>query len=143
MYKEKMTCEEIWNYLQKLLFHFTEEEIKTLNNLFQFMKQDYILIQKFGTPNLQFVLKKDEKHCVKESVSDFSIPNCIDEEIRNMLISFNAAKSHMKEDEIVFIVLVLSMMAEHQFTIKLEEFSGKTILKVQQKNKIIVNKMNN
>lgn len=130
---QEMNHDKIWNYLNKLAPHLTQEQLETLSNVFQFMKQDYTLEQEFGEVNLQYVLKKEEKPYLDESLPDYTVPEEIEEEIKKMLNSFNEAKSHMETAELICIASILSIIDDDQFTMNLLEKDSQLRLVFGQK----------
>ena len=135
MYQDKITHEKIWDYLQKLAPYLKKDELETLSNLFKFMKQDYTPVQNFGDASLKFILEKERTPYIKHDIPSFSISDNNNEEIKQMLISFDEAKNHMETNELICITSVLSMIDENNFTITLVEENEKPVLKLfQQKN---------
>ena len=136
MYQKSMTHEEIWKYLIELVPYLTKEEIETFSNLFNLMQNDYTPVQDFGNSNIQFVMEKEVHPYIEEGIP-FPIPNDSSDDVKDMLVKFNLAKSHMEANELMCIANVLSMVDEYEFTVKLMEEEDRLILKLH--NPEIVN----
>lgn len=130
MYQDKITHEKIWEYLKKLAPYLRKDELETLNSLFKFMKQDYTPVQEFGNANLKFILEKEKTPYIKHDIKNFVVPECDNEDMKQMLISFDEAKNHMETNELICITSVLSMIDENNFTISIVEEDERPVLKL-------------
>lgn len=128
----KITHEKIWSYLQGLAPYLTDNELNTLSSLFQLMEQDYTFIQSFENSKLQFVLEKEKNPYINQEIPSYPLLDDIEPSVKEMLIHFDCAKSHMQINELLYISLILTMIDEHQFTISLTNIEGKIVLKLSR-----------